>query len=77
MWERVGPDIEHLGVKMKPSSIDSSMSDPPLSDINFKNKMVWVCTTLNYDRPSNSGQDPTLCSKLESMSAVPSENWLC
>ena len=23
------------------------MSDPPLSDINFKNKMAWVWTTLN------------------------------
>ena len=22
------------------------MSDPPLSDINFKNKMAWVLTTL-------------------------------
>ena len=24
-----------------------SMSDPPLSDIDFKNKMAWVRTTLN------------------------------
>ena len=24
-----------------------SMSDPPLSDIDFKNKMAWVWTTLN------------------------------
>ena len=23
------------------------MSDPPLSDIDFKNKMAWVWTTLN------------------------------
>ena len=23
------------------------MSDPTLSDIDFKNKMAWVCTTLN------------------------------
>ena len=23
------------------------MSDPPLSDIYFKNKMAWVWTTLN------------------------------
>ena len=23
-----------------------SMSDPPLSDIDFKNKMAWVWTTL-------------------------------
>ena len=23
-----------------------SMSDPPLSDIDFKNKMTWVWTTL-------------------------------
>ena len=60
MSERVGSDIERLGVKMKPSSIDcestrnsisgffyvgSSMSD--LSDINFKNQRAWVRTTLN------------------------------
>ena len=24
------------------------MSDPTLSDIYFKNKMAWVCSTLNY-----------------------------
>ena len=26
-----------------------SMSDPPLSDIDFKNKMAWVWTTLKTD----------------------------
>jgi len=25
------------------------MSDPTLSDIDFKNKMAWVCTTLNFE----------------------------
>ena len=24
------------------------MSDPPLSDIDFKNKMTWISTTLNF-----------------------------
>ena len=27
-----------------------SMSDSPLSDIDLKNKMVWVWTTLETDR---------------------------
>ena len=26
------------------------MSDPPLSDIDFKNKMVWVWTTFKADQ---------------------------
>ena len=26
-----------------------SMSDPTFSDIDFKNKMVWVWTTLNIE----------------------------
>ena len=26
-----------------------SMPDPPLSDIDFKNKMAWVWTTLETD----------------------------
>ena len=26
-----------------------SMSDPPLSEFDFKNKMAWVWTTLKYD----------------------------
>jgi len=26
------------------------MSDPPLSDIDFENKMALVCTTLNSDK---------------------------
>ena len=55
MSERVGADIERLRVWMTLSSIDFEsiqksiihfqdryMSDPTLSDIDFKNKMAWV-----------------------------------
>ena len=59
MSEWDGSDIERLRNWMMNFSIDSipiedeviqiqfrSMSDPTLSDIDFKNKMVWVRTTL-------------------------------
>ena len=29
--------------------LSRSMSDPTLSDIDFKNKMAWVWTTLKID----------------------------
>ena len=61
MSERSGSDIERLWVSMTSSSIDFKsikkfiikfqtrcMSDPPLSDIDFLNKTVWVWTTLNF-----------------------------
>jgi len=60
MSERVGSDIERLWIWMTSSSVDfesiykfiilfyrRSMSDPTFSDIDFKNKMAWVWTTLN------------------------------
>ena len=31
------------------------MSDPPLSDIDSKNKMVWVWTTLETQNQAESG----------------------
>ena len=40
-----------------------SMSDTPLSDIDFKNKTAWVCTTLKTLTFCNFG----FCSKLASM----------
>ena len=35
--------LADLGIKFQ----SRSMSDPPLSDIDFRNKMALVCTTLN------------------------------
>ena len=59
MSERVGSDIQRcwnwvinflITNRLKIILIQSrSMSDPPLSDIGFKNKMAWVWTTLNID----------------------------
>ena len=58
--ERVGSDIERFWILNDKSTIVSksieydvieiqsrSLSDPSLSDIDFKNKMAWVPTTLN------------------------------
>ena len=52
MSERVGSDIERLRILNHAISIDlekfiiqfqsRSMSDPTLSDIDFKNEMAWV-----------------------------------
>ena len=57
MSERGGPDVERLwnwiyrSTQNRLSQVikiqNRSMSDPPLSDIYFKNKMAWVWTTLN------------------------------
>ena len=60
MSESVGSDIERLWNWMMNLQIDSksievnviqiesrSLSDPPRSDIDFKNKMAWNWTTLN------------------------------
>ena len=58
MSERVGSDIERLSNSMMNFLIDyksiaddsiqsRSLSDPSRSDIDFKNKMDWACTTLN------------------------------
>ena len=57
--EKVGSDIERLWIWMTSPPIDfesikkfiiqcqrRSMSDPTFSDIDFKNKMAWVWTTL-------------------------------
>ena len=44
MSEKVGSDIERLSMILFQSRC---MSDPTLSDIDFKNKMVLVGTTLN------------------------------
>ena len=59
--ERVGSDIERILNWMMNFQIDSksikvnviqiqsrSLSDSPRSDIDFKNKMAWVWTTLKY-----------------------------
>ena len=57
MPERDGSDLQRICNFISFFSIDSkliendvfhsrSMSDPPLSDIYFKNKMAWVWTTL-------------------------------
>ena len=34
--------IEDDGIQIQ----NRSLSDPPLSDIDFKTKMAWVCTAL-------------------------------
>ena len=54
MSERVGSDMERLWIRMG-SSLETpfqrrSMSDPTVSDIDFKNKMALVWTTLNFDK---------------------------
>ena len=58
--ESVGSDIERLyilnDISFASKSFEydiieiqsRSMSDPPLSDIDFLNKMAWVWTTLNF-----------------------------
>ena len=62
MSEKDGTDIDGLWNGMMNFEIDSrsikddliqiqsrSLSDPPLSDIDFKNKMAWVWTTLKVN----------------------------
>ena len=34
------------------------MSDPPLSNVDFKNKMAWVWTTLENENFENPGIQP-------------------
>ena len=42
-----------------------SMSDPTLSDIDFKNKMAWVWTTLKTKFPKFFGIQPSQTSQIE------------
>ena len=51
MSERVGPDMSRhrTTLRLNDEILDSkrrSMSNPTLSDIDFKNKMAWVRTSL-------------------------------
>ena len=38
--------FNRLWVDLEIQFLSRSFSDPPLSDIDFKNKMAWVGTTL-------------------------------
>ena len=48
------------------------MSDPNLSDIDFKNKMVWVSTTLKKDdNLLQAGEKPLEIAFMENRENIP------